>query len=163
MVWNKNDHPIAKWASFGVDHLPQIGDVELATLKMHLVVEDALRYLLAARLGLAENSLLDHRIDFAVLQELALAGMDNPHLLGAMRALNAARNHLSHVVASSKTEENLVVFVREISYMKKKNVQWPSSISEQLETLTDAFNEATISVFDMAVAAEEQHKAGKPK
>src|SRR5687768_12528002 len=99
MLWNKNDHPIMRWANFTSEHLTQIGDLELATLKVHLVIEDALRYLLATRLRMTEGLFEDLRIDFSLLAELTLRG-GNPLLLGAIRALNAARNAISHHVDS---------------------------------------------------------------
>ncbi len=158
MSWNKSDHPIVRWASFSVDHLTQIGDIELATLKVQLVVEDALRYLLAARLGLAENALIEHRIDFSPLMELALVGIADLHLIGGIKALNAARNALSHSVESPRVQKQLEIFVREIGYMKKEKVSWPASTPDQLQALRTAFDDAVGAIFDLAIVAEQKSR-----
>src|SRR5258705_444001 len=92
------DHPLFRWAKFTAERFSSITDVELAILKIHLVIEDALRYLLAARLGVPEDSLVDIRITFDATSKLALAGIGDCHLIGGIRALNRARNSLSHSI-----------------------------------------------------------------
>ena len=160
MAWNETDHPIVKWAKMSVDHLGNIGDIELATLKVHLVLEDGLRYLLAARLGLpkSETALSSTRIDFSLLLELALSGSVNPHLLGALRALNAARNALSHEVESPNVQDRLAAFCGEIGYMTGEKLTWPKERGEQIVALRNAFDEAGAAIFDLAVNEEQKHE-----
>jgi hypothetical protein len=115
------DEPaIIKWLTLSEDSLKKIDNIELATLKIHIVLEDALKFLLSKRLFVNENYFDDKHIEFSKLVEIAVAGMNNPHLLGALRSLNKARNKISHRLASSEVLKHLKNFVFEVAYMQGK-------------------------------------------
>src|SRR5437588_9455514 len=117
MIWDKTEHPISRWATFSVEHLVEIGNLELATLKIHLVIEDALRYLLAGSLKVQDHQVSPIHLDFSSLAELGLVAIADPHLIGAVRSLKAARNSLSHHVDSPQLHAKLSVFCQEIAYL----------------------------------------------
>jgi hypothetical protein len=124
MAWDRDAGAIVRWARFSTDSLARVDDIELAALKVHIVLEDALKFLLAQRLGVPEDAFFDTSVDFGALIEVSLAGIDTPHLKGALRALNAARNHVSHRVDSPEFDDKLETFVREIAYMSKRRHVW---------------------------------------
>jgi hypothetical protein len=95
-----SDHPIARWSRAQTEILTRIGDIELGILKSHLMLEDVLKFVLAKRLHAGDDEFRDLRLDFSTLVDVAMAGLAKPHLVGALRALNAARNHVSHRVES---------------------------------------------------------------
>lgn len=158
MVWEKDDSPFVRWIRYSSDSLTRIDDVELATLKIHLVLEDSLRFLLAKRLGLADNALDNLRIEFGKLLEIATFGLGADHLLSALRALNNARNHISHKVESSEFREKLGTFLREIAHLRKRKHIWPVDTMEELRLLRKAFDDAATEIFDLAFAEEDLHK-----
>jgi hypothetical protein len=158
MVWKKDDGALIRWLTFSSESLSKIDDIEFATLKIHLVLEDALKYLLASRLGVDDQFFSDSRIDFSVLVEVALAGMNKGGLLGALRALNTARNHLSHRMESPKFIEELEVFVCQIANMQRKKIKWPTEPTNQLHLLKESFNEAASAIFDIAINLPKQKK-----
>jgi hypothetical protein len=164
MAWDESEHPIMKWVNLSVDHLPQIGDLELATLKVHLVLEDCLRYLLAARLALPtpETALSGTRIEFSLLLELAFAGNPNGHLCGALRAINSARNALAHHVESPKLQEKLAIFCQEAGYIDGTTVKWPMSKEEQLIVLKQAFDDAGVTILKLAIAEQDKLVKNQP-
>ena len=146
------DEPaIIKWLNFSEKSLSKIEDIELATLKIHIVLEDALRFLLSKRLLVDEDYFDNQRIEFAKLVEIAVAGMNNQHLLGALRALNSARNSISHRLTSTAVLEKLKIFVDEIAYMQSEKPIWPSDIVGQRESLKKAFYDAGFTIFDFAI------------
>jgi len=159
MTWDKDDSAIITWLRFSEGSLSKIDDIELATLKIHLVLEDALKYLLSRRLSSDDDTFSDLRIDFSTLLEIALAGINNPHLLGALRALNKARNHISHRVDSSEFAERLEVFVREIGYMQAEKPKWSADSLDQLGFLRKAFHDAAYAIFAFAVNLPPQRNA----
>jgi hypothetical protein len=67
MAWRKEDGAIFRYVEFAQESLVKIDDVELAALKIHVVVEDMLKFLLAARLGVDEGYFFDQRDRFATL------------------------------------------------------------------------------------------------
>ena len=154
-----NDDAIIKWLRLSEESLTKISDIELATLKIHIVIEDALKFLLSKRLNANEDALDDLRIEFSKLVEIALAGINNPHLLGALRALNKARNNISHRINSTAVSEKLEVFVREIAYMQGVEPHWPSELSDQIEILRKAFYEAGYAIFDFAINSIPKNSA----
>lgn len=85
-----------------------IADVELLTLKAHLLVEAALRHLLCARLELRSDVL--PRLSFWTLSHLAMSGMRERWGAGPLRAvlaLNEIRNAYAHHVAPSDQTKRL--------------------------------------------------------
>jgi hypothetical protein len=158
MLWDHTDHPIVRLAKFAIDQLPTIGDVELATLKVHLVVEDALRYLLSARMGVDENAFVEKKIEFAVLADITLTGFNEAHLVGAVRALNAARNLVSHRVDATPFGEKLATFCMEAGYIVHETVKWPDDTGPQLQALREALERVAFRVFELAIQSEEAFK-----
>lgn len=151
MNTDNNEGAIIKWLSFSEESLTKIDDIELATLKIHIVLEDALKFLLSKRLIANEDIFNDFRIEFSKLVKIALAGMNNPHLLGALQALNKARNSISHRINSSAVLKNLEVFVREIAHMQGEKPHWPSDLTNQRNSLRKAFYDAGYTIFDFAI------------
>ena len=150
------NHPALRWAKFSAEHFSRITDVELAALKIHVVIEEILRCLLAARLKVSEDSLVKLHLTFDMTSKLALMGIGDAHLIRGIKALNKARNALSHSVESGDVQEQLTVFVREIGCMKKRKFDLPTSSSEQLDALHDAFNGAANAILDLIDAAEQK-------
>ena len=152
------DHPIFAWAKFSSKQFSRITDLELAVLKIHLVIEEALRYLLEARLRVSEGSLdkLKLRVNFDTKCKLALVGLGYVHLFRGIQALNKARNALAHSVESADVQKQLAIFVKEIGCMRKQEVDWPESPSEQLNVLKDAFDETANAILDRAFAFEQK-------
>lgn len=106
------ENAIGRWASFSAERLATIGGVELSILKSHLILEDVLKFVLAKRLGLSDDAFFDLRVEFPTLLRVAMAGVDKPHLVGALRALNSARNHVSHRVESAEVSHEMGVSCR---------------------------------------------------
>lgn len=142
---------IIKWLNLSQESLVEIEDIELATLKIHIVLEDALKFLLSKRLLVDENYFDDIRIEFSKLVEIAVAGMNNQHLLRALRSLNRARNKISHRLTPSKVIEHLTNFVSEVAHMQGEKPDWPSDLSEQRECLRKAFYDVGFAIFDFAI------------
>jgi hypothetical protein len=59
MAWSKEAGATMQWAEISTLALTKTNDIELVTLKTHLVIEDALRHLLATRLGLQAEALAE--------------------------------------------------------------------------------------------------------
>lgn len=146
------DEPaIIKWLNLSQESLLKIEDIELATLKIHIVLEDALKFLLSKRLLVDENYFDDKRIEFSKLVEIAVAGINNQHLLGALRSLNRARNKISHRLTSPPVViEHLKSFVFNVAYMQGEKPDWPSDPAGQRECLRKAFYDAGFAIFDFA-------------
>ena len=151
MAWNKDEGALVRWLGFSSEDLVKINDIELTTLKIHLVLEDALKCLLASRLKTNEDVFFDSSIGFKTLVEIALAGVTNDHLRGALRSLNTARNQMSHCVESNEFNEKLEIFVREIGYMLGRKTVWPADLNERLRLLREAFDDAAYEIFDIAI------------
>jgi hypothetical protein len=79
-----------------IPQLQAITDVELLTLKIHLVAEATLQHLLAQRLGEDETRFKDLRVGFESLISLALPSEDSDRLQSALMELNKARNAVTH-------------------------------------------------------------------
>lgn len=155
MAGSEDDDGMTRWSSFR-HQFSSITEIELATLKIHVVIEGILRYLLAARLGIPENKLEELRLRFEIISELALAGVGG-HLIGGVRALNEARKEVAHRIANTDVlHEKLEIFVREIGYMKKKKVEWPNNQSEQLLVLKDALDDVALAIFLLASEPKNQ-------
>jgi hypothetical protein len=153
--WDKEKGAIIRWVDYSEKSLAKIQDIELLTLKGHLLIEDALKFLLATRLHVEEEVLFDLSIDSFPLIELALAGKDGDdvaHLRGALRAINNARNRMAHRIESPEFVEKIETFVREIGYMRKRTVPWPSAVDQQTEVFRAALDEAIIEIFGIATS-----------
>jgi hypothetical protein len=150
---DNNDGAIIMWLSFSEESLAKIDDIELVTLKIHIVLESALHFLLCKRLLInGERIPINNgQIMFNVLFQIALTGINNPHLLQAVRALNEARNSISHHINSPKLFKHLGDFVCEIASMQGEKCHWPSDLSEQLKCLRKAFYDAGYAIFDYAI------------
>jgi len=159
MAWRRDEGALTRWLGFSSESLSKIEDIELATLKIHLVLEDASKSLLAARLAVKEDAFFDLRIDFSTLVDVALEGAGNSHLVGALRALNTARNYVSHHVESSQFMDKLALFVRESAAgaapksgpVSMPAGHWPNHPKEQFTALKEAFDEAAFAIFDLAI------------
>ena len=156
---DNDESAIIRWLRFSEESLTKIDDIELAALKIHIVLEDALKFLLSKRLITNEDTFDDLRFEFSKLLEIALAGINNPHLLGALRALNNARNSISHRINSSAVSQKLEVFVREIAYMQGEKPHWPSELSDQIKSLRKAFYDAGYAIFDFAINSTPKNSA----
>ena len=150
MIWKKDDGALGRFLTFATDQLTTITDIELATLKIHLVIEDTLKFLLSKRLGATDEKFFDVQIGFPLLVDVALAEINNPHLVGALRVLNTARNHLSHRIESPNFIDAIKTFVCEIANMQKKKIKWSTESTEQLSLLKDAFEDAAGAIFEIA-------------
>jgi len=156
---NTDKTAIITWLSFSVESLTKIDDIELAALKIHIVLEDALKFLLSKRLISNEDAFNKLRIEFSKLLEITLSGINKPHLLGALRALNDARNSISHYINPSVVSEKLEIFVREIAYMHGEKLDWPSDLKDQLSSLRKAFYDAGYAIFDFAINSTPKKSA----
>jgi hypothetical protein len=63
---------------------------------VHIIAEEALRHLLATRLGTDECAVEKMHLSFYGLTHLALTGTASNSLLQALLALNEARNKAAH-------------------------------------------------------------------
>jgi hypothetical protein len=102
--------------------LPESSDFELLTLKGHLMVEMALRHLLALRLGVPEGDL--PRLTFALLSKLALAGLpraSNSALQRRVSILNGIRNDVAHQLSPPSQEPR----IRELVSLSAPEREWP--------------------------------------
>ena len=153
-----DEERIDEWIAFFADSYEKITDLELATLKGHVVTEGALRILLAYRLDVSENTLSTRlkkaagHVSFSLILELALAGLGESHLLGGLRKLNAARNSLAHVFEGGDQilHGYLASFVNEIGKRENKNIDWPPTLSEQLRVLGEALTSAGGAILALA-------------
>jgi hypothetical protein len=156
MAKRKGDDAISRYVRFTDEHFSTITDVELATLKIHLVIEAVLRYLLAARLGIKEDLLpKPSQLRFGLLYELALAGVEDRHLVKGIKALNSARNSVAHR-ESPDLQDKLADFVCEIRRSKRTEFDWPMDTSVQLRALGEAQEEAGAVIIELAQAAEKR-------
>jgi len=142
---------ISRWAELSTEKLAAIGDVELAILKNHLVLEDVLKCVLAKRLRLAEHAFADLRTGFPTLLEIAMAGVDKPHLASALRALNGARNLVSHRVESPEVSGKMAIFMQEVGRQLGVSMTWPDGRDAQLAALARASGEAAVELFQVAL------------
>ena len=148
------DHPIVRWSKSQTEILTRIGDSELAILKSHLVLEDVLKFVLAKRLRVSDDEFRDLRLDFSALVDVAMAGLGKPHMVGALRALNAARNHVSHRLESPELSDRMCVFMQEVGRHKGTPMTWPGEPDRQLPALLEASEEAAWDLLQVAVSQE---------
>jgi len=140
--------------------IKNLEDVELATLKIHIVIEELLIFLLSVRLGVAELTLRNKiktdmgSISFYYLLEIALTGTKNQHLLGSLRKLNNARNSISHTLDKTEVLEKLEGFVGLVAdNLKAPNTPkpfWSTETIGQLDALQTAFNIAAWHIIALA-------------
>lgn len=94
-------------------HLPSTFDLTLSTLKGHLLIEEQLDNLIAARLP-NPSALEGERLSFDLKIKLAraLTREDHPEVWLALRKLNKLRNSLAHKLEDSKAQGLLEEFVK---------------------------------------------------
>lgn len=108
----QDDNAFFRWLGY-VPKLEAIDDLELLTLKIHVVVEDALQHLLAHRLDIDEKQMKKIRLRFQFLVTLALGGLDAPEQLRpALLALDDARNFAAHRIGSVDFTNSLQAFIK---------------------------------------------------
>ncbi len=147
----RGENAITRWATFSAENVATIGAVEVAILKTHLVIEDVLRFVLAKRMGLSDDAFVHLRITFATLIELSTAEIDKPHLVGALRALNDARNHVSHRVESGEVSNKMTTFMQEVGRQLGRPMSWPEDQSERLRALHEASGETAVELIQIAL------------
>jgi hypothetical protein len=133
----------------------KINDIELLTLKGHVVIEDALKYLLAAKLkaDLTEFVTTIRINHFPTLVTLAFAG-EGPlydQLGEALHALNEARNKAAHWIEDPRFIERLASFVDQIAGMDGSTHKWPTESEEQLAGVRWALDEAATAILSRAM------------
>src|SRR5436190_13890925 len=96
--------------------------LEYATLLGHVIVEDQLVSLLAARLG--ADTMPSIR-GFDLISGLALAGSKAEHLRDAASMLNAARNEVGHKMHRKAFAANVARFVRAVKGNTGEGMTWP--------------------------------------
>jgi hypothetical protein len=141
-----------RWSKSQSEILTRIGDIELAILKTHLVLEEVLKFVLATRLRVSDDGFRNLRIEFFTLVEVAMAGLRKPHLVGALRALNKARNHISHRLESPELSDHMRVFMREVGRHKGTPMTWPVDADGQLPALLEASEETAWDLLQVAVS-----------
>jgi len=115
------------------DHANQLASVdalEMLTLRGHLLVEAALRAVLAARLRADADDL--PRLNFSTLAELALLGVQAKNREAVTRSitlLNAIRNDLAHRLAPGDQTVRLREFVS-----VRPDAEWPLTSPEQMKS-----------------------------
>ena len=150
MPRKKDTDSVSRWARFSTEQLATIGDIELAVLKIHLVLEDALKFVLAKRLGVPDDAFFDLRIEFYKLLDISMAGINKPHLVGALRKLNEARNHISHRVASAEVSDKLATFVQEAGRATQQLLSWPPDTTKRLAILQTCLDGTAVALFEIA-------------
>lgn len=137
-----------------LDHALQIDDLELLTLKGHVIVEDALKYLLASRLGVDPvtfRTTIQLR-SFPLLVQLAFAGDEkNQDLVEAIRTLNSARTKASHWMADPRFSDDVQRFVRQMFAIHGQPFSWPAQPAAQLESIRKALDWTASQIFVIAV------------
>lgn len=147
----RDETAITRWATFSAATLAAMGGVELAILKTHLVLEELLRFVLAKRMGLSDDAFGHLRINFATLLEISTAEIAKPHLVGALRALNDARNHVSHRIESAEVASKMSTFMQEVGQQLGKPMSWPGDPHQQLRALDEASGEAAVELIQIAL------------
>lgn len=147
-----------------VDTTPKIDDLELMTLKCHLMVEDALKYLLSAKLRPRKDpeefaAKIGIRT-FRDLAVLALVDEDDEHgLRSAVIALNEARNKMSHRIDHPEFLNNVRDFVQQVNALPPlKKRKWPSTKADQLASVRQAADETINRILHSAI----MHHTGPP-
>jgi hypothetical protein len=146
-----------------IDETLKIDDLDLMTLKGHLMVEDALKYLLAAKLRPRKDpEAFAAKIDIRAFEQLARLALvdekDGPGLLGAVRALNGARNKMSHWIGHPEFLTDLNAFVERMRSLKGDPHKWPSKKEEQLALVRRALDRATSRILHNGMI----HHTGPP-
>lgn len=125
-----NLEPLIKF----IDHMPNSGDVELALLKSHLLIEEVLTHILLKK---AQNPqhLKKTQISFSSKATLARCFSDldgSPWIWTALKKLNSARNSLAHDLDRNDFADKLEDFVSYVETTQGKID--PSLVSEKLSS-----------------------------
>jgi hypothetical protein len=124
------------------------GDLEYATLLGHVIIEDQLLTLLAARLG--ADAMPSIR-GFDMISGLALARSKSEHLRDAAGWLNGARNEVGHKMHRKTFSANVERFVRAVKGSAGEIMTWPSDEGEQVSQLRLAIR---FFMVELAIAIE---------
>lgn len=145
----KEANAVSRWADFSGEKLTAIGEVELAIIKVHVVFEDLLKFVLANRLGVPDGEFIEERIPFKILLKISLAGTSSSHLVGALRALTRARNGISHQVEAEDVSKNLRTFALEIGHAVNSPLSWPENPADQVKVLQQCLDEAVVELVSL--------------
>lgn len=105
-------------------------DLEYAVMLGHVMVEDHLLALLAARLG---TDTMPQVRGFDLLAGLALAGSTRKHLRDAAELLNIARNEVGHKMHRKHFPQNVEQFVRAVKGKSGKTMTWPRAQTKRID------------------------------
>jgi hypothetical protein len=133
-------------------------NLEYTVLLGHVMVEDQLLALLAARL--ATDTMPPIR-GFELIAGLALAGSKAEKLREAAGWLNTARKEVGHKMKRKQLQPNVEDFVRAVKGKSGKMMKWPPAESEQAAQLRLAIR---FYMVEVAVAIDYEtrlHKAGE--
>jgi len=117
--------------------------VEYAVLLAHVMIEDQLVALLAARLG--ADTMTSVR-GFDLISGLALAGSKPARLREVISWLNLARNEVGHKMTRRSFHTNVERFVRAVKGREGKVMKWPRKESEQIDQLRLAVRFAVVEI-----------------
>jgi hypothetical protein len=115
--------------------LEQIEDVELLTLKGHLILESCLRRLLAVRLDAAEEEI--PRLAFHTLARLVSAGA-NAEKAGRMEKQALLLNQMRNDIAHRLSPRDQLGRMRELCALVLPKRDWPSDSKDQRELYCSA-------------------------
>src|SRR5207247_9557087 len=107
--------------------------------------------MVARRVGLPGGAFFQLRIDCGTLLEVSLAEVHKPHLLRALRALNTARNHVSHRIESHDVPSKMATFMQEMGRELGRPMSWPEDSHEQLRALHEASDETAVELIKIAL------------
>ena len=105
-------------------------DLEYVVLLGHVIIEDQLLALLAARLG---TDTMPKLRGFDTIAGLALAGTRRKHLRDAAELLNVARNEVGHKMYRKNFPQNVENFVRAVKGKRGKTMKWPKTQSKRVD------------------------------
>jgi hypothetical protein len=125
-------HVIERWWQHYSPELDRITDYELLVLKIQIAVEDALRNLLAMRLGAQDEYIVDLDLTFSRLLRLALPSAKDQLLQQAFLALNRARNQVAHHVQNPKFMRSINEFLSLMSKTATHKIDHTQKDRQQL-------------------------------
>jgi len=123
-------------------------NLEYTVLLGHVIVEDQLLALVAARLG---ADTMPGLRGFELISGLALAGTKPIKLREAASLLNTARNEVGHKMSRTRLAPNVEKFVRMVKGKAGKTMKWPTDEPEQAAQLRLAIR---FYVVEIAVAID---------
>lgn len=127
-------------------------DLEYAVMLGHVMVEDQLITLLAARLG--ADTMPTVR-GFDLIAGLAFAGSKRKHLRDAAELLNGARNEVGHKMQRTTFPRGVEHFVRAVKGQSGKTMTWPRGQAKRVDQLRLAIR---FFMAELAFAIEYEEK-----